>query len=130
MWTNALLVAAGGGLGALARYGASALALRCFGKTHLWLGTGIVNLLGCVLIGALFALAQSGRLGSPQIRLFFSVGLCGAFTTFSTFSLEVVELARLDERPMALAYGLGSLVLGALAVLAGMALAGGFSARP
>jgi CrcB protein len=124
MLAKLLAVGAGGFAGAVLRYGASALTLRFVGKTYLWVGTGAVNILGCLLLGALFALAQTERLASSELRLFLTVGLCGGFTTFSTFGLEFVELARTDQLALALAYALGSLALGSAAVLAGMALVG------
>ncbi len=121
---DVIAVGSGGFLGASLRYGLSALALRVFGKANLWIGTGVVNVCGCLLIGYLFALAQTERLTSHDARLFLSVGLCGGFTTFSTFGLEFVELARSEQGGSAALYVVASLALGGLAVLAGMALGG------
>lgn len=88
-----LLVAAGGSLGALSRYGTGLLALKLFGSAFPW-GTLIVNLSGCFLIGLAFALAGHSKLMSPSMRLFFMTGFLGGLTTFSTFALETVHSIR------------------------------------
>jgi CrcB protein len=79
----------------MARYGASrAVALR-YGETFPW-GTLVVNVVGSVVIGFIAALAapESRIIISPNARQFIMVGLCGGFTTFSSFSLQTLELIR------------------------------------
>jgi fluoride exporter len=86
-----LLVMTGGSLGALSRYGISLLTAKLFG-TGFPLGTLIVNLSGCFLIGLAFALGNRGlSIMNSSIRLFFMTGYLGALTTFSTFGLETVN---------------------------------------
>lgn len=87
-------VAVGGALGALSRYHLSAWILsRSVGLFPY--GTFTVNILGCFFIGLLYPLGDNL---SPQSRVFLSSGFLGAFTTFSTFSLETIELF-MSEQP-------------------------------
>jgi len=90
-----LWVALGGALGSVARYACSGLAVRWLGSGFPW-GTLFVNVSGSFAIGLLAALVTSdGRplLGSDA-RAFVMVGVLGGFTTFSSFSLETLNLAR------------------------------------
>lgn len=91
MW-NALGIFVGGGLGSLARWGVSTSLTQHLGSP--W-GILAVNLTGCLIIGA-FATATGpeGRwLVSPGFRQFFMLGVCGGYTTFSSFSLDTLSLA-------------------------------------
>ena len=90
-----LWVALGGALGSVARYACSGMAVRWFGATFPY-GTLFVNVAGSFAIGLLAALvaADGRRLLSPDARAFLLVGVLGGFTTFSSFSLETLELAR------------------------------------
>lgn len=88
-----LLVMLGGSLGAASRYGVGLLTARLWGTSFPW-GTLIVNLIGCFLIGLLFALADRSRLLTPEVRLLLITGYLGALTTFSSFSLETVSAGR------------------------------------
>jgi len=54
----------------------------------------LVNILGCLFIGVFYGLSERGNLMSPELRMFLTVGLCGGFTTFSTFSLESLSLLK------------------------------------
>lgn len=88
----------GSGIGGVARYAASGLAARQFGETFPW-GTLLVNVTGSLLIG-FFATATGtdGRwLVSPTARQFVMLGICGGYTTFSSFSLQTLGLAREGE---------------------------------
>lgn len=103
---NLLLVALGGALGSVARYGVGFAAARWVGLGFPW-GTLVVNVLGGVAMGILTA-----RVGpaNETLRLLFGVGLLGGFTTFSTFSIETVRL--IEHRPdLAFLYVAASLVL-------------------
>jgi CrcB protein len=93
-----LLIALGSALGGMARYGCSSLLARAVGETFPW-GTLAVNILGSFVIGAFTALTgPDGRvLVAPDARLFVTVGFCGGFTTFSSFSLQTLGLIRSGE---------------------------------
>jgi len=91
---NALWIFVGGGLGSLARWGASGFIANKFGQTFPW-GTLTVNATGSFIIG-LFATATGpeGRWLAPAwFRQFFMLGVCGGYTTFSSFSLQTLNLA-------------------------------------
>lgn len=90
-----LWIALGGAIGSVARYGCSSLAARWIGETFPW-GTLIVNVTGSFVIGFFVGLtAPDGRLMvSPNIRQFVTVGICGGFTTFSSFSVQTLNLVR------------------------------------
>ncbi len=115
-----MLIAAGGALGALARYGVGLQARRLWGDAFPW-GTLAVNLLGCLALGALLEVARTGAPGahvSRGVQVFLAVGFLGAFTTFSTFGVESVGLFMAGRPGPALTYVLASVGLG----LAGCAL--------
>jgi CrcB protein len=117
---NYLLVALGSALGGMARYGAAGLAARLIGPTLPW-GTLIVNVTGSFVIGFLATLAApDGRLLlPPDARAFLVIGLCGGFTTFSSFSLETLNLARDGEWLWAASNVVGSVLLCLVAVWLG-----------
>lgn len=107
---NALYVFLGGGIGSLLRY--------CVGQFHMPLPTLCVNVLGSFLIGLFYSL--SARFGwSEGTRLLLTTGLCGGFTTFSTFSNETFAFLRNGQPFHALCYVLASLLLSLLAVWLG-----------
>lgn len=110
------LIFLGGGLGSVARYLLGvALPARAFP-----LGTWLANLIGCLLIGYL---AQTLARDNAALRALCITGFCGGFTTFSTFSLDIVQRWQ-DGHYLVLAlYLIISLVGGIVAVLGGMALA-------
>jgi CrcB protein len=87
-----LWVAIGGALGSLGRFWLSGLVAGRFGETFPW-GTLVVNVTGSFVIGFLAALneAESRALASPGFRQFFMIGICGGYTTFSSFSLETLK---------------------------------------
>jgi CrcB protein len=117
-----LWVAAGGALGSVARYACAGLAVRWLGAGFPW-GTLFVNVSGSFVIGVLAALITSdGRatLG-PDARAFFMVGILGGFTTFSSFSLETLNLARSGALGAAAANAALSLVSCLAAVWLGFA---------
>ena len=84
----------GSALGGMARYWCSGMAARLLGSTFPW-GTIIVNVVGSGLIGALATLgvAQSSRFAELDVRVFTMVGICGGYTTVSSFSLQTLNLA-------------------------------------
>jgi CrcB protein len=93
MLTKFLIVMLGGSLGAASRFGIGLLTAKVWGTRFPW-GTLTVNLVGCFLIGFVFALADRARLLTPDMRLLVITGYLGALTTFSSFSLETVNAAR------------------------------------
>jgi len=117
----ALYVAAGGALGAVARY------LVTTAMAHLWshplpIGTMAVNVSGCLVIGALVGAADSRALLTAESRAFLIIGVLGGFTTFSAFGLEAFELLRRGQVLLALVHVAGQCVLGIGAVAAGFHL--------
>jgi CrcB protein len=113
-----LAVGCGGFLGAVARWGLSSWVQRLAGEGFPY-GTFAANMLGCLLIGLFFALVEARPDWPPQLRLFLMVGMLGAFTTFSTFGHETLELLRGGAWFLALANVLGSATVGLLAVMLG-----------
>jgi len=112
-----LLVAAGGALGAVARYLVAVAFAQRFGVEWPW-GTLFINVSGCALIAFLLG-AGTARLMETNLRYLLPVGFIGAYTTFSTFEYETLRLLQLGRTASALAYVLASNVLGFAAVLAG-----------
>jgi CrcB protein len=86
------------------------------------LGTLLVNVLGCLLIGLFYASAERGTIASSEIRLLLTTGFCGGFTTFSTFSYETLTLLENGQYTLVALYVAGSVLLGLLATFAGVAL--------
>ena len=112
-----IFIAAGGILGALLRYGISGLIQGYLNGSFPW-GTLIVNLSGCFMIGFLWQLSEVIII-SPNIRTFIFVGVIGAFTTFSTYGLETINLLRESEIKYALSNIFLSNILGLLMVFCG-----------
>ena len=110
MLRNIFWIAIGGGMGASARYLIGIWAHLRWGSDVPW-GTWIVNLLGSFLIG-LLASWFVGIEDADRLRLLFITGFLGAFTTFSTFSMETVSLLQKNETGLALLNIFGSVVLG------------------
>jgi CrcB protein len=112
-----LLVAMGGAVGSLARYGVGVAAARLFGLAFPW-GTLIVNIAGGFAMGWLGA-----RVGPAQenVRLLLGVGVLGGFTTFSAFSLETVRLMQ-HQPGQAMLYVAASLILSVGACWLGLTL--------
>ncbi len=121
---NVLWIGIGSALGGIARYSFQGLAQRLLGATFPW-GTLGVNVLGSAFIGVFAALtAPEGRwLVGSTARQFVMIGVCGGFTTFSTFSLETLNLAREGELIRAAGNIAASVVCCLVAVWAGFAAA-------
>ena len=115
-----LWVAIGGALGSMMRYGLSGVVMQMTGGTFPY-GTMFVNVSGALLIGILASLAapESPFFMPSPARLFLMTGICGGYTTFSTFSLESFNLLRQGEVRSAFANMLLSVVLCVLAVWIG-----------
>jgi fluoride exporter len=116
-----LLIGTGGFIGSIARYGIGLLGLKLFQGTFP-LGTFAANMLGCLILGSVFGLFEKDLL-SQNWRLFLATGFCGGFTTFSTFSLENIQMLRTGEYVSFFLYAGISILLGlALTVFGIMAV--------
>ena len=114
------LVAAGGALGAMSRFGVDRAVNGVFGTTVL--GTFAVNISGSFLLGLLLA-AGAGRMGVPdEARAFAAVGFLGSYTTFSTLTVASVQLAGDGDWLRAAVNVIGSIVVGVIAAFAGIAV--------
>ncbi|HKK92904.1 MAG TPA: fluoride efflux transporter CrcB [Longimicrobiales bacterium] len=111
----------GGAAGALARWGISGVVHGALGFAIPW-GTLLVNVVGCFGLGIVAVWADAAASGE-WMRSAVGIGFLGAFTTFSTFSLEAVRLVQDGHEGRAVVYVAASLVIGLLAVMAGFVVA-------
>jgi len=119
-----LLIGAGGALGAMARHGLNHIVHQRSLTSTFPLGIFIVNILGSFLIGVLAGLVVSNRIQlAHQSRTFLIVGLLGGFTTFSSFSLDTLALAREGHTAQAFWNVAGQVGLSLIGVWAGYRLA-------
>ena len=119
---NCLIVALGGGLGACARYLIGLILLK--EPFSFPVKTLAINLIGCFVIGLIAALAVKNTSLSPKTVLFIKTGLCGGFTTFSTFALETETLIKTGHIGLAILYIALSVILGVGLVFAGQLVIG------
>lgn len=117
-----LVVAAGGSVGAVARYLASTWAAERFGANFPY-GTLIVNVIGCFIIGIFMTMTTERFIVSPYWRLLITVGFVGGLTTFSSFSYETFRLLEDADIMMALYNIALNLILGFLATWLGIGAA-------
>ena len=119
----ALIVFAGGGLGAVIRHLVNQGVTRLLGSEFPW-GVMLINISGSVIMGmaAAFFAFKADEQWSQPLRLFMTTGILGGYTTFSAFSLDVALLWERGEPLHALAYVLGSVVLSVLGLFAGLAV--------
>lgn len=122
-------IAVGSALGGMARYFCSGLAARLFGETFPW-GTLIVNVIGSFIIGFFATLTgPNGRVFVGSVaRQFVMIGFCGGYTTFSSLSLQTLNLANDGEWLYSGGNIAGSVILCLIAVWAGYALAASLNA--
>jgi fluoride exporter len=116
-----LWIALGGALGTVVRYGVSLLGQRL--SPSFPIGTLAVNVVGCFVLAGVAGAAASGARMSEELRLAVAVGFCGGLTTYSTFNQESLALIRDGANASALAYLGATVVLCAVAGLAGLQLA-------
>ena len=122
--TRLLIVAAGGALGAVARYGIGLGAVRLFPAAQWPWGTLAVNVVGGLLMGLLAGwLAFRGGAHAESLRLFAAVGVLGGFTTFSAFSLETALMIERRQLAMAGGYVAASVLLSIAALFLGLMVA-------
>jgi CrcB protein len=88
-----LLIGSGGFLGSISRFLASRFMQNNFTSTFP-IGTFVVNITGCLLIGLIYGFSERSSLLTPGWKMFLAVGFCGGFTTFSTFANENLALLR------------------------------------
>ncbi|HLI94086.1 MAG TPA: fluoride efflux transporter CrcB [Puia sp.] len=117
-----LLIALGGAAGSVGRYLAQLGVSKAFGPAFP-VGTFIVNLTGCFLIGLIYSLAGKYEWLTLDWRLFLVTGVCGGYTTFSSFSYDSVNLLRSGSYLYFGLYVFGSVALGLLATFAGIRIA-------
>jgi CrcB protein len=124
-----IVVGAGGACGAVARYLVYSLTFHTLG-TGFPYATLIVNILGSLVMGVLTEFMALAWTVSLELRLFMVVGVLGAFTTFSTFSLDVATLYERGQMLSAFFYVIASLVLSVGSFFAGLALVRHFLVMP
>jgi fluoride exporter len=119
-WPALAAIFIGGGIGSVLRYAVTLGFTQRFGAGFPW-GTFVINITGSLIIGAVFELSQTRTCGvTPLVRIFLMTGGLGGYTTFSTFSLDMVTLASERAASLAVLYGAGSAILGFIAAFAGI----------
>ncbi|HTN08529.1 fluoride efflux transporter CrcB [Agriterribacter sp.] len=120
MLKQLLFIGIGGGIGSILRYTVQWLLSRHTSMVFP-AGTFIANITGCFLIGLFYALAAKDNMLSMEWRLFLITGICGGYTTFSSFSYENMMLLKQGYYLQFLLYAGLSVLLGLLATVGGMA---------
>ncbi len=121
MLKHLLLIGLGGGIGSMLRYMVQWSVSRHL-HTVFPVGTFVVNITGCFLIGLFYAFAGRGNMMGTEMRFFLITGLCGGYTTFSSFSYENMELIKQSHFLQFGLYSGLSVLTGLMATVAGMAL--------
>jgi len=121
MLRTILLVGTGGFIGSVMRYLVQVFVERDMSSTFPY-GTLVANVLGSFVIGVVFALAGKGNLMSAEWRMFLAVGICGGFTTFSSFAYNNFTMLKENAFGPFFLNVFGSLFLGILAVYLGVLL--------
>jgi CrcB protein len=117
-----LLVALGGALGSVARYGLSGFVHR-YAPPSFPYGTFVVNVVGCLAFGLIAGLVEARSVISPTARTFLLIGVLGGFTTFSSYAFETFALLRDVEIGRALVNAAGQVGVGLLVLWLGYVLA-------
>ena len=117
-----LMVAVGGGLGSVLRYGAQRIAANYAGPETV-MGTLAVNLAGSFILGFLMTLLLVRFPVSTEVRIFLTVGLLGGFTTFSTLSYQTVQLLETNSPIVAIGSLAANVILGLALAYAGILVA-------
>ena len=115
---NVLLVALGGAIGASARYLLGGF-VHEFTRADFPYGTFVVNMVGCMLFGAVAGVADERFVVGPSTRTFLLIGVLGGFTTFSSYTFETFGLLRDEEYLRALVNAGGQVVIGLLGLWVG-----------
>lgn len=114
---NCIMVGAGGAAGAILRYLIGLIPINRGGGFPV--NTFLINIIGSFAIGVIAALALRNDKIDPKLILFLKTGICGGFTTFSSFALETGDLISGGNTAMAAVYAVLSMVMGVAAVFAG-----------
>ena len=118
MFKSILIVGFGGFIGTVARFLTSRYFQENIASVFPW-STFTINIIGSLLIGIFYGISEKGDFMSPDVRLFLTVGICGGFTTFSTFSNDAFLLLRQEEWLRFAFYTSMSFFLGLAAVYIG-----------
>jgi|SRR5680860_401407 len=121
MLRTLLIVGSGGFIGSVMRYLVQIFVEKGMATTFPW-GTFVANIAGSFIIGIVFAFAEKGNLMNAEWRLFFAVGICGGFTTFSSFAYNNLIMIKENSIGYLLFNIGGSLFAGILAVYLGIIL--------
>jgi len=121
MLKTILFIFLGGGIGSVLRFSTSLLTQKYFQSSFPW-ATFIVNIVGCLLIGAFIGLIERWHWTNHDIRFFLIAGFCGGFTTFSAFGIESLTLFQNNHYLLGVIYILSSVFLGLVAVWLGLFL--------
>jgi len=116
-----ILAGSGSFIGGILRYLTQLLFSKFFSDSFP-LGTLLINIIGSFLIGIIFSLSEKSDIISHEAKIFIAVGICGGFTTFSSFSIENLFLLRDGQYIQMILYSLLSVFLGISAALAGFLL--------
>ena len=119
---TALAVFIGSGLGGLTRFGLGKW-INSLHNHHFPFGTFVVNFVACLLLGFIIGLADNKQVLSPETRMFWAVGFCGGFSTFSTFSSETLTLFQQGHHTSLIIYIFASVLLCVAATFGGLLIA-------
>ena len=114
-----LIVFLGGGVGSVLRYLTSAVTGKYYNGSFP-LATLLVNVTGCLIIGAVTGLYLKNNMTNPDTRLLLVAGFCGGFTTFSAFAQENINLIQMNQFGMAVLYTVMSVLAGLAFVWIGL----------
>lgn len=115
-----LLVGLGGFAGSSARY-LMQLVFPHYPGAFPW-GTFLINIIGSLLIGIIYGLAEEHKIMNQEMRLLLAIGFCGSFTTFSTFSVENLQMFQIGSYAHLIVNIVLSVTLGIMAVIIGIQL--------
>ena len=118
MLRTILIVGSGGFIGSVMRYLVQFYMEKNLTSTFPW-GTLIANVAGSFIIGMIYALTEKGNLLNPELRLFLAVGICGGFTTFSSFAYNNFTMIKENSITLLLFNVGGNLFLGIMSVYLG-----------
>lgn len=116
-----LLIGIGGFIGSIARYATASWLTKLIPSVFPY-GTFAANIIGCLVIGIVYGLSERFTWLTPEWRFFLATGLCGGYTTFSSFAYENINLLQDSDYFTFAAYSISSFAIGLLAVFGGITL--------